>query len=150
MVFEKLNGFQFSAFGHQVNFPRLIANALNLIVLTAALSVYNSSVFSNSRMLFGLASQGNAPKFLLKLNKNHVPVNAILVSAFFAAICVYINFVAPKDSLEILMNLVVSALVINWIMISFTHLKFRKAHEGITTKFPAFFILLLITYAYCS
>ena len=54
MVFEKLNGFQFSAFGHQVNFPRLIANALNLIVLTAALSVYNSSVFSNSRMLFGL------------------------------------------------------------------------------------------------
>ncbi|AJW61847.1 Aromatic amino acid transport protein AroP [Elizabethkingia miricola] len=139
MVFEKLNGFQFSAFGHQVNFPRLIANALNLIVLTAALSVYNSSVFSNSRMLFGLASQGNAPKFLLKLNKNHVPVNAILVSAFFAAICVYINFVAPKDSLEILMNLVVSALVINWIMISFTHLKFRKAHEGIKTKFPAFF-----------
>ncbi len=91
-------------------------------------------------MLFGLASQGNAPKFLLKLNKNHVPVNAILVSAFFAAICVYINFVAPKDSLEILMNLVVSALVINWIMISFTHLKFRKAHEGITTKFPAFFL----------
>ncbi|SQC19319.1 Aromatic amino acid transport protein AroP [Klebsiella pneumoniae] len=40
----------------------LVANALNVVVLTAALSVYNSCVYCNSRMLFGLAQQGNAPK----------------------------------------------------------------------------------------
>ncbi len=39
-----------------------VANALNIVVLTAALSVYNSCVYCNSRMLFGLAQQGNAPK----------------------------------------------------------------------------------------
>jgi aromatic amino acid transport protein AroP len=36
----------------------LVATILNVVVLTAALSVYNSCVYANSRMLFGLASQG--------------------------------------------------------------------------------------------
>lgn len=138
MVFERLNGFQLDIFGQNVNFTKLIANVLNVIVLTAALSVYNSSVYSNSRMLYGLAKQGNAPKFLSKLNKNYVPVMAILVSAVFAAICIVINKIIPEQALSILMSLVVSALVINWLMISYTHLKFRKAHQSDKTKFPSF------------
>jgi len=138
MVFERLNGFQLDLFGQSINFTKLIANVLNVIVLTAALSVYNSSVYSNSRMLYGLAQQGNAPKFLSKLNKNYVPVMAILVSAVFAAICIIINKIIPEQALSILMSLVVSALVINWLMISYTHLKFRKAHQTEKTKFPSF------------
>ncbi|XMR47321.1 amino acid permease [Escherichia coli] len=39
----------------------LVATVLNMVVLTAALSVYNSCVYCNSRMLFGLAKQGNGP-----------------------------------------------------------------------------------------
>jgi len=138
MVFERLNGFQFDIFGQNVNFTKLIANVLNVIVLTAALSVYNSSVYSNSRMLFGLAQQGNAPNFLAKLNKNYVPVMAILVSALFAAVCIVINKLIPEQALSILMSLVVSSLVINWLMISYTHIKFRKAHQLEKTKFPSF------------
>ncbi len=46
-----------------------VANALNIVVLTAALSVYNSCVYCNSRMLFGLAQQGNAPKALMNVDK---------------------------------------------------------------------------------
>lgn len=138
MVFERLNGFQLDIFGQNINFTKLIANVLNVIVLTAALSVYNSSVYSNSRMLYGLAQQGNAPKFLSKLNKNYVPVMAILVSALFAAVCIIINKLIPEQALSILMSLVVSSLVINWLMISYTHLKFRKAHVLETTKFPSF------------
>ncbi|WP_447642327.1 MULTISPECIES: amino acid permease [Chitinophagaceae] len=138
MVFEKLDGFEFHLFGHTISATKIIANALNIIVLTAALSVYNSSVYSNSRMLFGLAEQGNAPAFLSKLNKNHVPVRAIIVSAFFAAICIVINKIIPEKALSVLMSLVVSALIINWVMISYTHIKFRRGHEGIKTKFPSF------------
>ncbi|KAF5277842.1 hypothetical protein FQR65_LT15926 [Abscondita terminalis] len=126
MIFENLKGFQFSLFGSTFYFTSIIANALNIIVLTAALSVYNSSVYSNSRMLYGLAKQGNAPRFLLKLNNNHVPVMAILVSAAFAAICIIINKLIPEKALGILMSLVVSALIINWLMISITHLYFKK------------------------
>lgn len=139
-VFDNLKGMHFQLFGTDVSATNLIANALNLIVLTAALSVYNSSVYSNSRMLYGLAEQKNAPKFLLKLNKHSVPTRAIIVSSCFAAICIVINKFVPEKAFEILMSLVVSCLIINWIMISFTHLKFRKAKdiEQIKTKFPSF------------
>lgn len=139
-VFDNLKGMQFNLFGTEVSATNLIANALNLIVLTAALSVYNSSVYSNSRMLFGLAEQGNAPKFLTKLNKQAVPTRAIIVSSCFAAICIVINKFMPDQAFKVLMSLVVSCLIINWIMISYTHLKFRKAknQENTKTKFPSF------------
>jgi len=117
-----------------------IAHVLNAIVLTAALSVYNSGVYSNSRMLFGLAAQGNAPKMLMSLNSKGVPVNAVLFSALITGLCVVLNYFMPEDAFKFLMALVVSALVVNWFMISFAHLKFRyaKIKEGIEPKFKAF------------
>lgn len=139
-VFDTLKGFEFTLFGNIIYVTSIIANALNIIVLTAALSVYNSSVYSNSRMLFGLAKQGNAPAVLSKLSKNHVPVRAILVSAGFAAICIVINKIMPEEALGILMSLTVSALLINWFIISITHLYFKRAkiRGGIKPKFSVF------------
>lgn len=117
----------------------MVANALNVVILTAALSVYNSCVYCNSRMLFGLAQQGNAPKALLKVDRRGVPVLTILVSAVATALCVLINYVMPGEAFGLLMSLVVSALVINWAMISLAHLKFRrkKDQQGVTTRFKA-------------
>lgn len=137
-VFASLEHLKFDAFGTTFYFNRIISNALNIIVLTAALSVYNSCVYSNSRMLYSLAEQGNAPKALMKLNKNQVPVLGIAVSAFFALICVVINKLIPEQALNILMSLVVSSLIINWIMISITHIYFRKSisRRGMRSKFP--------------
>ncbi|MES4611552.1 MAG: aromatic amino acid transporter AroP [Ewingella sp.] len=117
----------------------LVANALNVVILTAALSVYNSCVYCNSRMLFGLAQQGNAPKALLNVDKRGVPVSSILVSAATTALCVLINYLMPGEAFGLLMALVVSALVINWAMISLAHIKFRQAKrkEGVEPKFKA-------------
>jgi len=117
----------------------LVANALNVVILTAALSVYNSCVYCNSRMLFGLAQQGNAPKALMNVDKRGVPVASIMVSAATTALCVLINYLMPGEAFGLLMALVVSALVINWAMISLAHMKFRQAmrREGIDTKFKA-------------
>lgn len=139
-VFDNLKVLNFSVFGKEFSTAHLVANLLNLIVLTAALSVYNSCVYSNSRMLFGLAEQGDAPRFLKRLNSNAAPITAILVSSGFAGLCIIINKLIPEEAFKILMSLVVSCLIINWVMISLTHLKFRKAKakEGFTTKFPSF------------
>ncbi|WLS78260.1 aromatic amino acid transporter AroP [Erwinia pyri] len=117
----------------------LVANALNVVILTAALSVYNSCVYCNSRMLFGLAQQGNGPKALLKVDARGVPVMAIGVSAAATALCVLINYLMPGEAFGLLMALVVSALVINWAMISLAHLKFRrkKDQQGVETRFKA-------------
>lgn len=138
-VFDRLDSFQFQLFGQTFYMSSLIANALNIIVLSAALSVYNSGVYSNSRMLYGLAKQGNAPKMFMKLNKRKVPVAAILFSAFFTAFAVVINKVIPEKALEILISLVVSSLILNWIIICYTHIKFKKSHQKIKTKFPTIF-----------
>ncbi|MBK0001172.1 aromatic amino acid transporter AroP [Erwinia sp. S38] len=117
----------------------LVANALNVVILTAALSVYNSCVYCNSRMLFGLAQQGNAPKALLKVDGRGVPVISILFSAIATGLCVLLNYLMPGEAFGLLMALVVSALVINWAMISMAHIKFRrkKDQQGVKTRFPA-------------
>jgi aromatic amino acid transport protein AroP len=116
------------------------AHILNFVVLTAALSVYNSGVYCNSRMLYGLAEQGDAPKALMKVNARGVPVLAIGLSALVTLLCVLVNYLAPKSALELLMSLVVASLVINWAMISLAHLKFRKAMvaKGVQPSFKAF------------
>ncbi|MGK2889791.1 MAG: amino acid permease [Candidatus Malihini olakiniferum] len=119
----------------------VVATILNIVVLTAALSVYNSCVYCNSRMLYSLAKQGNGPKALLMVDRRGVPVIAIGISAAATALCVLINYLIPPGSkaFELLMALVVFTLVINWAMISLTHLKFRqvKEQEGVQTKFKA-------------
>ncbi|WP_294912164.1 aromatic amino acid transporter AroP [Tatumella sp. UBA2305] len=119
----------------------LVANALNVVILTAALSVYNSCVYSNSRMLYGLAKQGNGPRSLLKVDRRGVPYVALGLSALATAIGVLINYLMPAEAFGLLMSLVVSALVINWAMISLAHLKFRKAKDkqGVVTRFPSLF-----------
>lgn len=117
----------------------LVANVLNVVILTAALSVYNSCVYSNSRMLYGMAKQGNAPQYLLTVNHRGIPYLALLFSSIATAIGVLLNYVIPDRVFELLMALVVSALVINWAMISLAHLKFRKAKERLKQQsiFPA-------------
>ncbi|MEC5317329.1 amino acid permease [Brenneria populi subsp. brevivirga] len=117
----------------------IVATVLNLVVLSAALSVYNSCVYCNSRMLFGLAKQGNAPQALLKVNKGGIPLMALGVSALATALCVLLNYVMPGKAFSLLMALVVSALVINWAMICITHLKFRMAKKraGEETRFKS-------------
>lgn len=115
------------------------AHLLNFIILTAALSVYNSGMYANSRMLYGLAQQGNAPRAFLKVNKQGVPIPAVLFSALLIFGCVLLNYFVPEDALGHLMYVVVGALVLNWAMISLTHLKFKQAvkNAAIQTKFPA-------------
>ena len=115
------------------------AHLLNFIILTAALSVYNSGMYANSRMLFGLAQQGNAPKIFQKVNKQGVPIPAVLFSALLIFGCVLLNYFVPEDALGHLIYIVVGALVLNWAMISLTHLKFiqHMKQVGQKTSFPA-------------
>ncbi|RZG75001.1 amino acid permease [Acinetobacter sp. WCHAc060025] len=116
-----------------------VATVLNFVVLTAAISVYNGTSYGTSRMLLGLAEQGNAPKFLRKINQRGIPYAAILTSALVTLICVVLNYVFPEKAFKLLMSLVVSAIVINWMMLALTHLKFKQRMQDVkkVTLFPA-------------
>ncbi|VCZ85948.1 Aromatic amino acid transport protein AroP [Klebsiella pneumoniae] len=75
----------------------IVANALNLVVLTAALSVYNSCVYCNSRMLFG-RSAGQRPRAAAG-EPPRDPIDRPAVSAVATALCVVINYVMPGKPL---------------------------------------------------
>ena len=117
------------------------ANLLNFVVLTAAISVYNSAIYSNSRMLYGLAKSSNAPKFFEKLSARKVPVNGILVSSGITLLVVILNYLFPGQVFMYLMSIVTGAVLISWTMIIITHLKFKEHCKkiGKTTKFQALF-----------
>ncbi|MFB5746752.1 phenylalanine transporter [Cedecea sp. P7760] len=123
---------------HELN-SNVVASALNFVILVASLSVYNSGVYSNSRMLFGLSVQRNAPKFLAKVSRGGVPVNSLLLSGAITSLVVVLNYLLPHEAFGLLMALVVATLLLNWIMISLAHIKFRRAmrSQGHETSFRA-------------
>ncbi len=102
---------------------------LNFVVIMAAISVYNSCVYSNSRMLYSLAVQKSAPHIFSKLSSAYVPYVAILFSSFCTAVIVIINVFIPDNSFMRIMAITTAAVVIIWAMIVIVHLKFRKAHK---------------------
>lgn len=102
------------------------AHVLNFVIITATLSVYNSMVYSTSRLLYGMSQEGIAPKSLAKVNKRGVPIRAIVYPGIFTALAVVLNYVAPTGVIELLISLIVAALVITWVVIILTHLQYRK------------------------
>jgi len=113
------------------------ATILNIVVLTAALSVYNSGIYSNARMLYALAQQGNAPKAFIKLNNKGIPVAGVLASSACTLIAVVLNYLVPGKVFLYLISIAVLAAVINWVMIVIANLKFRaaKGAEAETLEF---------------
>ena len=109
------------------------AGILNFVCLTAVMSVYNSGLYSNSRMLYSLAQQGNAPSYLAKTNKRGVPVAGVLTSAAVTVVAVVVVFLWPEFAFNYLMSIATISAIINWSMIMVTQLKFRRkvaAGEG--------------------
>jgi amino acid transporter, AAT family len=111
------------------------AAILNAVVLTAALSAYNSGLYSNGRMLYGLAQQGNAPKLFGRVNRHGIPVAAVLTSSAITMVTVIMNFLFPGKVFLYLISIATFASIINWTMILLTQLKFRqKLGDGASGK----------------
>jgi AAT family amino acid transporter/aromatic amino acid transport protein AroP len=115
------------------------AHILNFVVLTAAISVYNSGIYSNGRMLYGLAQQGNAPKIFMKLSANKVPYVGVLFSSCCTLAAVAINYLIPQCAFMQVMAVATTAAALTWVMIVLVHIKFRTAHRGAAHRlvFPA-------------
>lgn len=120
-----LNGSPFVLIFSDIGIPAA-ANILNVVVVIAALSVYNSCVYSTSRILFNLAQNGNAPKVFKSLSANGIPIMGVLVSSLIALILVVFEFYYPEETFYYLLALVVASLVITWGTITITHMKFRN------------------------
>lgn len=105
------------------------AQIMNFVVLTAVLSCLNSALYANSRMLYGMAQKGEAPKSFLKLSKNGVPVRAILFSTAFSYIAVIFSYISPDKLFLFLVNSSGAVAILVYLVIAFSQLRMRRKLE---------------------
>lgn len=103
------------------------AGIVNFVVLTAAAAT-NSGIYSNSRILFGLAKQGLGPKVLTKTNSNGVPYLSMLVSSITLLIAALLNFIFP-DAIKLFIYVTTLSTVlflVVWGMIIVSYIAYVK------------------------
>lgn len=118
------------------------ASIINIVVITASLSAFNSGLFSTGRMLYNLAHQQSAPKVFGRLSPTGVPRNGILFSASIILIAVVLNYFLPSRAFIILSAITTFSMVITWTGILLTQRKFRRSLssdqvEQLAFKMPA-------------
>ncbi|WP_284037379.1 amino acid permease [Neobacillus sp. 114] len=106
------------------------AAAMNAVILTSVLSAGNSSLYVGSRVLWTLAEEGKAPRFLKKVSKGGVPVNAIYLTTLVGMLCFLTSLFGDGTVYNWLLNAAGLAGYLSWLSISVTHYRFRKAYKA--------------------
>jgi lysine-specific permease len=106
------------------------ASIMNAVILTAVLSAGNSGMYASTRMLWDLARQGKAPRFLGKLNKNGVPVNALIATALVGTLAFLASFFGDGTVYVWLLNASGMSGFIAWLGIAICHYRFRRAYTA--------------------
>lgn len=104
------------------------ASVMNAIILTSVLSAGNSGMYASTRMLWDLARDGKAPKFLGKLDKRGVPVNALIATALVGTLAFSASYFGDGVVYVWLLNASGMAGFVTWVGIAFAHYRFRKAY----------------------
>ncbi|MDD0974346.1 D-serine/D-alanine/glycine transporter [Pseudomonas fontis] len=109
------------------------ASIINFVVLTSAASSANSGVFSTSRMLFGLAQQGDAPKRFETLSKRDVPANGLYFSCTCLLLGAALMYVIPDLIEAFTLVTTVSAILFMfvWSLILLSYLTYRKERDAL-------------------
>ena len=102
------------------------AGLINFVVITAALSSFNSTTFSGSRMLHSLASKGQAPASMGRLSTSGVPVRGVLVTIFFLLLGVVMNYLVPERIFGMIMSILAFNTVWTWGTVLVAHWRFHR------------------------
>lgn len=122
------------------------ASIINVVVITAAASACNGSLFSTGRMLFSL-NYGKKNKFSKKistLSHNQVPAFALKFSTAVIAISVILNMFMAESVFTFISSIATTCFLFIWGTIVIAHLKYRhkikleKAEETLAFKMPLF------------
>ena len=114
------------------------AGVFNFVILVAALSSMNSSLYITTRMLFSLARAGHAPRQFGTLNSRGVPLAALLLSSVGVAIAAVLSVIAPQSAFVLMVSISIFGSAFAWLMIFVTHLRFRVALRRAGTAAPKF------------
>lgn len=106
------------------------AALMNFVVLTAALSGANASLYAATRMLYSLAHDGNAPRVFQRISNRGIPVPALLGSAVGLAAAVVISVLIPARAFALMIAVAYFQIMFVWIAILVAYMVFRKVHSN--------------------
>ena len=118
------------------------AGAMNIVVISAAVSSANSNLYMTARMLLSLAQSGYAPRSLAVVTASGVPVRAVAVASTGVGAAILLAIYAPASAFLALYGTAVAGMLFIWIVILFTYLRFRAALSpaqlaGLPIRMPA-------------
>ncbi|EAE8331260.1 amino acid permease [Listeria monocytogenes] len=104
------------------------ASVMNAVILTSVLSAGNSGLYASTRMLWAMARDKKAPKFLGKVNRRGLPMAALIVTTIVGAMT-FITTLTENGTVIYTWLLSASGLTgfIAWVGIAISHYRFRKA-----------------------
>lgn len=103
---------------------------MTAVVLVAVLSCLNSGLYVTSRVLFGLAAQGDAPKALVTVNRRQVPARSILLGSLFSYAALGASIVSPEIGFAFLVNASGAIMVVIYLLIAFAQIRLRNRMEA--------------------
>ena len=112
----------------EVHFP-YATDIMKAVVLTAVLSCLNSCFYIASRVLFVLATRGDAPRWLVRTNRRHVPDRSVLLASLFGFAGVMAAILSPAGVYVFLTNSSGAIIAIIYLMIGVAQVVSRRARE---------------------
>ncbi|KAF8835977.1 hypothetical protein BDN67DRAFT_1072156 [Paxillus ammoniavirescens] len=115
---------------------KVLPSIINAGVMTSAFSAANSFLFSGSRILYGLALRGQAPRFLAYCTKTGLPIPAVLLSAAFAFLSLMNISSGAATVFNWLVHLSTAGGFFGWASMNLTYLYFYRGMkcQGIDRK----------------
>ena len=99
---------------------------MNFVVLTAALSAANATLYVASRMIFSLARTGWAPASLGRLNHDGSPQNAVLHSSIGILFAVALVLLSPENAFRYMLGAAFTGMILSWLVSLAAHIRFRR------------------------
>ncbi|KJU99340.1 S-methylmethionine permease [Streptococcus parasanguinis] len=129
------------------------AGLINFVVLTAAASSLNSTLYSTGRHLYQIAKETPNSKVMNRLKLNSlsrmgIPSRAIIFSAIVVAVSAFINILpGVSDAFALITASSSGVYIAIYILTMLSHLKYRKSKEFMPDGFvmPAYKVLNPLT-----
>ena len=106
-----------------------VATIMNIIVLTAVLSCLNSALYTTSRMVFALTTQGDGPPFFTKLSGSGVPRRAILLGTTIGYVSVAATYIWGDVVFNFLINSYGAVALFVYLIIAISQVVLRRRAE---------------------
>jgi L-asparagine transporter-like permease len=106
------------------------SGVMNFVVLTAALSGANATIYVASRMIFSLARTGWAPARLGRLNHEGSPQYAVLISSFGIFFALALALWAPENAFRYLVGAAFTGMILSWLVSLAAHISFRSRRSA--------------------